>query len=208
MLPHVATQKRGLAEAQGVHAVLGLGHLERSVLVLDEPAPAGAELARTRGRELFLELVDRAEGLLDRLFQFARHLVALRAHHLPELHVVPVLRGVVEDAVLRHRPGLVVAGDDRLERLALPLRPGDQLVAVVDIGLVVQVMVVLERFLRHAERGERIVGIGKIGKGEGHGLLLSRVCSLTRLRPFGFRRSRGGRQGLRGGQTSETRVAR
>jgi hypothetical protein len=58
-----------------------------------------------------------------------------------------MLGGVVEDAVLRHRAGLIGAGDDLLEALALPLGARDQLVAVVDIGLVVQVVVIFQRLL-------------------------------------------------------------
>jgi hypothetical protein len=80
-----------------------------------------------------------------------------------------MLAGIVEDAVLRHGAGLIGAGDDVFEALALPLGAGDQLVAVVDIGLVVDVVVILQRLLRHAETGERIVGVGKIGKFESHG---------------------------------------
>src|SRR6056297_1148482 len=51
MFPYVAAQKRGLAEAERVHAVLGLGDLEAAIGVLHQPAPAGAELARARGGE-------------------------------------------------------------------------------------------------------------------------------------------------------------
>jgi hypothetical protein len=79
-----------------------------------------------------------------------------------------MLAGVVEDAVLRHRAGLIGAGDDVLERFVFPFGPGDQLVAVVDIGLVVEVVVIFQRLLAHAEIGERVVGIGKIGKFESH----------------------------------------
>lgn len=57
--------------------------------------------------------------------------------------------------------------DDVLDGFVLPLGARDQLVAVVDIGLVVEVVVVLQRLLRHAEAGQRVMGIGKIGKGEG-----------------------------------------
>src|SRR5690606_23230965 len=160
MFPHVAAEKRSLAEAERVHAVLGLGDLEATVLVLHEPGPAGTELPRTGGGEVVLELLDRTKRPGDRLFQGTRHLLVLaRPHHLPELVVVPVLAGVVEDARLRHGARLIGAADDVLEALALPLGPGDELVAVVDIGLVMEIMMVFERFLRHAEPGEGIVGI-------------------------------------------------
>ena len=55
-----------------------------------------------------------------------------------------------------------------------------QFVAVVDISLVVDVVVKFERFARHAKRGQRIMGIGQIGKGKGHGFLLLRQrCGLS-----------------------------
>jgi hypothetical protein len=83
--------------------------------------------------------------------------------------VVPQLADVVEDAVLRDGAGIIGADDDLLEGLALPLGARDQLVAVVDIGLVVQVVVILQGLLGHAVRGQRVVGIGKVGKFKSHG---------------------------------------
>ena len=49
--------------------------------------------------------------------------------------------------------------DDLLERLALPFGALEQVVAVVDIGEVVLVVMEFERFLRHV-RCERVVGVG------------------------------------------------
>src|SRR5690606_6777878 len=57
MLPHVDAQQGLLAEAQRVHAVLGLGDLQAAIAVLHQPGPARAELARAGGGEFFLELV-------------------------------------------------------------------------------------------------------------------------------------------------------
>lgn len=85
-----------------------------------------------------------------------------------------MLRGIVEDAVLRDRTGLIGALDDLFDRLAFPFGAGDQLVAVVDIGIVVNVMVEFEGFFLHAERSKRVMSIGKIGKFEGHRNILSR----------------------------------
>ena len=51
----------------------------------------------------------------------------------------------------------------------------NQLVAVVDIGLVVHVVVVFQRLFRHAKRRQRVMGIGQIGKGESH-----RIVSCSR----------------------------
>ena len=68
-----------------------------------------------------------------------------RPHHFPELVVVPQLADIVENPILRHGRGVIGAGDDLFHRLAVPLGAGNQLVAIVDIGLVVQVVVILER---------------------------------------------------------------
>ncbi len=80
-----------------------------------------------------------------------------------------MLAGVVEDAGLRHGTRLIGAAHHILEAGVFPLGASDQLVAVVDIGLVVQVVVIFQRLFRHAQRGKHVVGIGQIGKGEGHG---------------------------------------
>jgi hypothetical protein len=76
-------------------------------------------------------------------FCSARQLVAAAAllHPLPEMDVVVVLAGVVEEALVL----AVALLDDLLERLAFEARAFQQLVAVVDIGLVVLVVVELER---------------------------------------------------------------
>jgi hypothetical protein len=105
---------------------------------------------------------------LIRAFELARHAGAAGRHHLPELGVVPVLAGIVEDAVLGDGAGLIGAGHDLLDRFAFPFGPGDQLVAVVDIGLVVDVVVVFQRLLAHAMGGQRVMGIGQIGQFESH----------------------------------------
>src|SRR5690606_35685856 len=57
---------------------------------------------------------------------------------------------------------------DLLEAHLLPAGARDQLVAGVHIGLVMDVVMELERLLRHALRGERIVRVGKIGEFESH----------------------------------------
>ena len=70
------------------------------------------------------------------------------------MHVVVVLADVVEEAgVLR-----VALLDHLLEILALEPRALDQVVGVGDVRLMVLVVVVLERLLRHV-RLQRVVGI-------------------------------------------------
>ena len=83
-----------------------------------------------------------------------------------------MLRGVVKQPALRHSTCRIGAFDDVFQRLGFPFGASNQLVAIVDIGLVVQVVVKFQRLFRHAQRGQRVVGIGQIGKGESHGLLL------------------------------------
>ena len=78
-----------------------------------------------------------------------------------------MLAGIVEEAgILAER-----ALDDLLERLAFQPAAFEQLVAVVDIGLVVLVVVIFERFARHVGR-ERVMGIGQVGQLERHQILL------------------------------------
>ena len=82
------------------------------------------------------------------------------------MDVVVVLAGIVEErGVLAER-----ALDDLLQGLALEFGALQQIVAVRHIGLVVFVVVKFQRLLRHM-RGEGIVGIGKVGKREGHGVM-------------------------------------
>ena len=60
--------------------------------------------------------------------------------------------------------------DDLLQGLALEFGPLEQVVAVGHIGLMMLVVVKFERFLRHMRR-EGVIGIGKVGKREGHGVM-------------------------------------
>ena len=77
-----------------------------------------------------------------------------------------MLAGVVEQRrILAER-----ALDDLLERLALEFGAFQQVVAVGHIGLMMLVVVVFQRFLRHM-RSKRVIGIRKVGKREGHGVM-------------------------------------
>src|SRR6266702_4900115 len=98
VLPDVAAEDRAGAMHQRVLAIGGLGDLELAALDL-QPAPAGAELADAGGGKVGLEFLEAAEVLVDLLFepsgQFAA--AAIRLHPLPEMYVVVVLAGIVED---------------------------------------------------------------------------------------------------------------
>src|SRR5262245_66163129 len=98
MLPHVAAEDR---LAAGHWRSLSVGRLrDADLAVLDrEPAPARAELRDAGLDEVFLHLRDRAEIGDDLLFEIARNLVAaaIGLHPLPEMDVVVVLAGIVEE---------------------------------------------------------------------------------------------------------------
>src|ERR1700759_859209 len=79
------------------------------------------------------------------------------------MHMIVVLAGVVEE----RRVFAVRAGDNLLQRLPLERTAGKQLIAGVDVGLVMLIVVVLERLARHVRR-QRVVGIGKRRKRERH----------------------------------------
>src|SRR5262249_48913065 len=129
-----------------------------------EPAPARAELADAGGDEVLLHLLDRAEILLDLLLERrGKRTAALGLHPFPEMRVVVVLPGIVEEGgVLAMR-----ALDDLLEALALPFGALQQGVAGVHIGEVMLVMMEFERLLRHMGR-QRIMRIGEVGKRKRH----------------------------------------
>ena len=94
--------------------------------------------------------------------------------------MVPQLRDVVEDTILGHGCCVVGALDDVFHRLAVPLGAGDQLVAVIDVCLVVQVVVVFQRLCGHAFVGQSVVGIGKVRQFKSHvGLSCRSYGSLT-----------------------------
>ena len=164
VLPDVAAEDRLGALHQRAFAVGGLH--DRELAVLDgDPAPARAELGDAGLDEVFLGLGKTAEVAVDLLEQIARHLVAaaVRLHPLPEVQMVVVLTGIVEEAGVLAERGL----DDLFERLALEAAALEQLVAVVDISLVVLVVMIFERFAGHIWR-ERIVGVGQIRQLECH----------------------------------------
>src|SRR5277367_4431367 len=78
--------------------------------------------------------------------------------------MVIMLAGVVEHrGVLAER-----ALYDLFERLVFPLRAFESVIAVVDIGQMMFVVMKFERLARH-DRGQRVVRVRQVGQGEGHG---------------------------------------
>jgi acetylornithine deacetylase/succinyl-diaminopimelate desuccinylase-like protein len=154
VLPHVAAEDRRAAVHQRAFAIGGLGDADLAVLD-GQPGPARAELRDAGLDEVFLHFIDGAEIGDDLLFQFARNLAAaIGLHPLPEMEVVVVLAGIVEE------PGILAerALHDLFEAFAFQPGAFEQLIAVVDIGLVVLVVMVFEGFLRHIGR-KRVVGV-------------------------------------------------
>src|SRR5579862_3669323 len=99
MLPHVAAEDGSAAVHQRILAVRRLRDGELAVLDR-EPAPARAELGDAGLDEIFLEFCDRADVGRDLLFEFSGDLVAAAAllHPFPEMNVVVVMGGIVEEA--------------------------------------------------------------------------------------------------------------
>ena len=87
--------------------------------------------------------------------------------------MVPMLACIVEDAVLGHSACLIGACDDFFNRFAFPFGACNQLIAIIDIGLVVQVVVEFQCLGRHPLCGKRIMGIGQVKKCKSHGFIPS-----------------------------------
>src|SRR5262249_48950000 len=81
--------------------VLTIGSLADDQLAVlhGDPGPAGAELRDASLSEVFLHLGDAAEIAVDLRLDLARDLVApaIRLHPFPEMDVVVVLAGIVEE---------------------------------------------------------------------------------------------------------------
>src|SRR5579884_2312483 len=132
MFPHVAAENGRCAVHQRILAVGRLGDGELAVLDSD-PAPARAELGHAGLHEILLHLGEAAKIAVDPGLELAGDLVAaaVRLHPFPEMDVVVMLTGIVEEARILPERAL----DHLLERLALEPAAREQLVAVVDIGL-------------------------------------------------------------------------
>lgn len=170
MLPHVGGQQDGAHFGRVVHQrvvlVRGRGDLQLAVLQ-DQPGPARTELTGAGRVEVSLELVHAAQFGVDLGGQFGRGLAARadRGQQFPEQAVVPHAAAVVADRLRQ----LGHDREDLFQRLALRLGRGvDELVQVVDVGLMVLVVVEGHRLLVDG-RLQRVIGVGQRGQGEGHG---------------------------------------
>src|SRR5579862_386100 len=157
VLPDVAGQERRLPVARGSIRI-GRGHdLHRAGSILDEPGPAGSKELTGSLVELLLKVLQSTQALQCPGNLPAR-LFALGRETVPEEIVIPDLGGIVEDRAAR-------LGHQLLERGILQLRAGDQLVQLVDVGLVMLAVVVIKSLTRHV-RLERIARIGQLGQSD------------------------------------------
>lgn len=98
--------------------------------------------------------------------QFARYRPsAFRAHAVPELSVIPVLRGVVEDGFRAWR--CMGRPNEISQRQVSPCMACQEFVQFRNIGRMMLAVMEFERLRRHV-RGERIQGIGKFSKDMRH----------------------------------------
>jgi len=112
-----------------------------------------------------LNLCERTDVGCDLLLEFTGQLVAstVLLHPLPEMAVVIMLGGIIEEVLVLTEFAL----RNLLDRLVFPLRAFGEVVAVGHISGVVLVVMEFERLFRHV-RGERVVGIGQFGQGKCH----------------------------------------
>src|ERR1700753_183505 len=98
VLPDVATEDRRGAMHQRAFTIGRLGDFKLAVLDR-QPAPARTELANAGGGEVGLEFLEAAEVFGDLLFQTAGQFAApaIWLHPVPEMQVVVMLAGIVED---------------------------------------------------------------------------------------------------------------
>src|SRR4051794_20990608 len=165
VLPNVDGEDRAHPVDQRILAIGSLHHFEL-VSLYREPSPTRPELSHARRLELLLERLERAERVVNPLGELATRIAAAALlHDPPEQIVVPVLAGIVENALLGSVP--VGAGNDLLQRLAGELGALDQVVQVGDVGLMMLVMVQMQRFRRHVGR-RRLIVVRQIRELESH----------------------------------------
>src|SRR5215475_12077588 len=98
MLPNVAAEYRRRPVHERILAIGRLADDQLAVLHRD-PSPAGAELRDAGLGKVFLHLGDAAEITVDLRLELAGNLVAatIRLHPFPEMDVVVMLAGIVEE---------------------------------------------------------------------------------------------------------------
>lgn len=155
MFPYVAGEEWGVFGRERSRGIGGRNDIEGTVGVFHEPCPSGSEGLEGDLVEGFLERFERLPAFEDEGFDIAPFERGLsRDEALPVERMVPDLRSIVENSPCGCGPY------DFFEGLSLELGPGNEIVEIVDIGLVVLSVVVFEGF--SGEIGfERIERIGK-----------------------------------------------
>src|SRR5829696_18882 len=168
VLPDVDADQRRLAGRER-RVLVRRADDRQPAAVVDQPGPAGAELVDAGLLDLRLEVVERAEGGVDRLAQGAVGLTAaVGAHRLPEQRVVVVAAAVVADGAALLVGHLAQVGEHLLDRRAVERGPGERRVRLVHVRLVVLVVMEAHR-VRVDVRLERLVGVGERRNFVGHG---------------------------------------
>jgi len=168
VLPDVDAEERHVALEPG--RVLVRRRVEGEAgTVPDEPRPAAPEALHAAVVHGGLQVVEAAEGAVERTREVpGGRAAAVRAHDLPEEAVVRMAARVVPDSrLLLLGQGVEAGREHGLDRPVGPFGPGQRRVRVVDVRLVVEVVVDLHR-LRVYVRLERVVGVGEIGQFERH----------------------------------------
>src|SRR6185437_4071560 len=106
MFPYVAAENGRCPVNERIFTIRRLAHDQLAVLDGD-PGPTGTELRHARLREILFHFCNSAEVAVDLGLEFGRDFVAaaIWLHPLPEMQMVVVLAGIVEEAgVLAERP--------------------------------------------------------------------------------------------------------
>ena len=170
VFPHIDTEDgRAFAASDGLAhdrvVLIGGGNDLELAAIDDEPGPAAAETADTRGFKLRLEIRETAERGIDALRDCAGGRAAgLGSHELPEHRVIVVTAAVVADGaadIVRHRGEIA---DERVDGLGFQRGiAGEGLVQIIHVSLVMAAVVDLHRLLVDV-RFERVVRVGKAGE--------------------------------------------
>src|SRR4029453_6948976 len=166
--PHVEAEQRSLSVHERVILIGGAGDRQLPA-VLQEPHPATAETPGPRLAPLLLELVETAEGGVDRVGNLARRCASPWSHPLPEHAVIPVAAAVVPDGstdvlgdrvdtatelvdALRVQLGMLVERGVEISDVRLMVLPVMNLHRLrIDVGLERgEVVRELGQFMRHA----------------------------------------------------------
>ena len=143
MLPDVHRKQRFQAFGDGISGIGFLGDNEFAIFVRSKPDPTRTEERGSFLFELRFEGFERTKIAVNSVEDctFRRVVVGCDRRELEEVQVVVQdLSGIVEDSALRF-------GDNLLQRHRLELRSNNEFIEVIDVGLQMLTVVILNRFL-------------------------------------------------------------